>query len=156
LLEAQLSDTQWIEELFDVEFQTDLSSGVECALGREDRILHTTIVRNHAFGVRLQRVIVEYASDTSGITLCARRFAPLCEERPNAQAITTQIPETPQPYWQGSEKRVEVRTCIPKPCTVSDFNVSYRITVEFSSRDVDLPQMTPLAFESNMYVRVAP
>ncbi|MDQ3816401.1 MAG: hypothetical protein M3362_01770 [Acidobacteriota bacterium] len=155
-MRIRLDDRLIVRDFFEAEFTTDLSSGVLCGAGREDKILHTTIVRNSAFGVRLLAVVVEYEIDTAGIFLCPSRALEGCQVASRGQAVSFKIPEVPQPYWRGREKRAEIRTCLPSPTSIADFNISYRVTAEFYSRDVDLSPLPSVMIESNMHVQTGP
>jgi hypothetical protein len=154
-MRIRLDDRLVVRDFFEAEFATDMSSGVLCGAGLEDKILHATIIRNSAFGVRLLTVVVEYETDTVGVSLCPGRDLGGCDVIARSQAVAFKIPEVPQPYWRGREKRAEVRTCFSRPAAIADFNISYRVTAEFYSRDVDLSPLPSVVIESNMHVQTS-
>jgi len=153
MLEATLKHHRINDGIFRLEFLTDLGDQVECAKHREDKILHTTVIRNPNCGVRFRQVVIEYVTDTKDVGLCAKRLATSCPA--GGEALTLKIPDVVQEYWKGDERRVNVRACIPRPFDSADFNVSYSITIEIDSRDTDKVLPGAKVVSSNMHIKAS-
>lgn len=154
MLETQLEHANIVEDFVEVEFSVEVGGNIECAFAREDRVLHTTTVKNHAWGVDLRQVVLEYQIDTKVVGLCSQKLQATCSRPTCPQVLTTQIPSVSQLYWRGKEKTVHVRICIPTPSNESDFNVSYTIKAIPETRDSDLVPLQPVIIESNMHVKI--
>jgi hypothetical protein len=126
---------------------------VECQSESEtdNRLLHTIIVRNAAWGVRAVRPVIAYTLDAQDANACQGRNATSCAG--DTKFFEIPLSSIGQVYWKGTEKKVIVRVCVPVASRCADFNLSYSIKTELESRDSLKPART-IVSNSNMHVEV--
>lgn len=149
---ANLRHTVWSSSYLDLSFLINISDATQCVKNNPCKLMHSIILRKSYFAIKIKNINIQYFIDSDGINLCSGKSNAKCID--GSKSIIINIPELPQPYWEGDQKKIDIRACFPEGIDLEDFNVSYSIKLNIHNPDDELNKNFQTEIISNMHVLI--